>query len=193
MKDYAPADARALVGNGRVGASAQGATLDRDTSPVSIVRRDVATSFMMLMDTIVARNKWSLSAIASHVVSVRAVPDYLCKCAVNERVQSQVHGRRLLTMFSQNSKQRDRNAAGNGEASQPLLNGSHEDLTGGDLEDDPHLLFAAPADDEDSEGHTGRSPTPRRGEHTVRFREEVQVIGPPLKSTMQSREAGAYL
>lgn len=97
-------------------------------------------------------------------------------------------------MFSQNSKQRDRNAAGNGEASQPLLNGSHEDLTGGfrDLEDHPHLLFAAPADDEDSEGHISRSVTPRRGEHTVRFREEVQVIGPPLKSTMQSREAGAY-
>lgn len=94
-------------------------------------------------------------------------------------------------MFSQNSKQRDRNAAGNGEASQPLLNGSHEDLTGGDLEDRPHLLFTAP-DDEDSEGPISRSVTPRRGEHTVRFREEVQVIGPPLKSTMQSREAGAY-
>ncbi|KAI9572182.1 amino acid transporter [Boletus coccyginus] len=87
-------------------------------------------------------------------------------------------------MFSQNSKQRDRNAAGNGEASQPLLNGSHEDLTGGDPE---HLLFAAP-DDEDSESQISSSVTSRRGEHTVRFREEVQVIGPPLRSTIQSRE-----
>jgi len=94
-------------------------------------------------------------------------------------------------MFSQNSKQKDRNAAGNGEASQPLLNGSHEDLTGGDPEDHAHLLFAAP-DDEDSESQMGASVTSRRGEHTVRFREEVQVIGPPLRSTIQSREAGAY-
>lgn len=93
-------------------------------------------------------------------------------------------------MFSQNSKQRDRNAAGNEEASQPLLNGSHEDLTGGDLEDQTHLLFDAP-DDEDSEGHISHSVTPRRGEHSVRFREEVQVIGPPLRSTTQSRETGA--
>lgn len=89
-------------------------------------------------------------------------------------------------MFSQSSKQRD----GNGEASQPLLNGSHEDLTGGDPQDHPHLLFTAP-DDEDSEGHSSHSVTPRRGEHTVRFREDVQVIGPPLKSTTQSRETGA--
>ncbi|KAF8135721.1 amino acid transporter [Boletus edulis] len=81
-------------------------------------------------------------------------------------------------MFSQNSKQKDRDAE-NGEASQPLLNGSHEDLTG---EED--LLFAAP-DDDSSEGRS-RSVTPRL--HTVRFREEVQVIGPPLRSTTQSRE-----
>lgn len=93
-------------------------------------------------------------------------------------------------MFSQSSKQRDKNAVGDEEASQPLLNGSHEDLTGEHSEDPPHLLFAAP-DDEDSEGHAGRPVTPRRGEHTVRFREEVQVIGPPLRSTMQSRETGA--
>lgn len=91
-------------------------------------------------------------------------------------------------MFSQNSKQRDRNAAGNGEATQPLLNGSHEDLTGGEPE---HLLFAAP-DDEDSESQISSSVTSRRGEHTVRFREEVQVIGPPLRSTIQSRETGVY-
>ncbi|KAG8213682.1 amino acid transporter [Butyriboletus roseoflavus] len=90
-------------------------------------------------------------------------------------------------MFSQHSKQKNGNAVGDGEASQPLLNGSLEDLTEGGSEDHPHLLFAAP-DDEVSEGHRSRSVTPRRGEHTVRFREEVQVIGPPLKSTMQSRE-----
>lgn len=95
-------------------------------------------------------------------------------------------------MFSQNSKQRNGNAVGDGEASQPLLNGSHDDLTGGDSEDHAHLLFAA-SDDEDSEGHNGRSVTPRLREHTVRFREEVQVISPPLRSTMQSRETGACL
>ncbi|KAH0827503.1 hypothetical protein J3R83DRAFT_4215 [Lanmaoa asiatica] len=89
------------------------------------------------------------------------------------------------------SKKRDKNAAGDGGASQPLLNGSHEDLTGGDSEDpNAHLLFAA-SDDEDSEGHSDRSVTPCRVEHTVRFREEVQVIGPPLRSTTQSRETGA--
>lgn len=105
-----------------------------------------------------------------------------------QRRKRQVHGQ-TVTMFSQNSKQRDRNAAENGEASQPLLNGSHEDLTP-DAEDHSHLLFSA-TDDDDSESHSsGRSVTPRRGEHTVRFREEVQVIGPPLRSTIHSRETG---
>lgn len=91
----------------------------------------------------------------------------------------------MLTMFSQSSKQKDRGASGDGDASQPLLNGSHEDLPGGGAEDS-HLLFVAP--DDEAEGHIA---IPRRGEHTVRFREEVQVIGPPLRSTMQSRETGA--
>ncbi|KAG9316352.1 amino acid transporter [Chiua virens] len=90
-------------------------------------------------------------------------------------------------MFSQAVKQRDKSAAADGEASQPLLNGSREDLNVGDSEDHSHLLFST-AEDDDSDGHSSISIAPRRGEHTVRFREEVQVIGPPLRSTMQSRE-----
>ncbi|KAF9244905.1 amino acid transporter [Melanogaster broomeanus] len=95
-------------------------------------------------------------------------------------------------MFSQNTKQRDRSAPGDAEASQPLLNRSQEDLVGGvsgDSEDSEELLFVV-QDDDDLESDGGHFDAhPRRAEHTVRFQEEVQVIGPPLRSTVQSREA----
>ncbi|KAH7888588.1 amino acid transporter [Phlebopus sp. FC_14] len=90
-------------------------------------------------------------------------------------------------MFSQNTRQRDRNAVGDGEDRQPLLNGSQEDLAG-DFQGTKQLLFAA-EDVEDLESNESRkTPSPRRSEHMVRFQEEVQVIGPPLRSTMHSRE-----
>lgn len=77
-------------------------------------------------------------------------------------------------MFSSN-KTRDRiisEDVENGEASRPLL-GDH------------NVVFSVD-DDSDEESLAGPSKT----EHSVRFQEDVQVIGPPLRSTTASREAG---
>jgi len=92
-------------------------------------------------------------------------------------------------MFSQKKRPEDRNSTGHCEISQPLLNGSQEDLIGHG-EDQRQLLFAVPDDGESDSSALG-SPA-RLSKSVVRFQEEVQVIGPPLRSTMQSREAGAY-
>ncbi|KAF8829225.1 hypothetical protein HHX47_DHR3000546 [Lentinula edodes] len=76
-------------------------------------------------------------------------------------------------MFSSN-KTRDRITSEdveNGEASRPLL-GDH------------NVVFSVD-DDSDEESLAGPSKT----EHSVRFQEDVQVIGPPLRSTTASREA----
>jgi solute carrier family 38 (sodium-coupled neutral amino acid transporter), member 11 len=91
-------------------------------------------------------------------------------------------------MFGQNS-QKDRRAPSDGESRQPLLSSSHENLA-----EDESVIFAIADDDETNIFHSGReSPeAEERPEHSVRFQEEVQVIGPPLKSTIQSREAGKY-
>jgi solute carrier family 38 (sodium-coupled neutral amino acid transporter), member 11 len=81
-------------------------------------------------------------------------------------------------MFSY--KTRDRITSedpGNGEASRPLL-GDHSE----------NVVFSV--DDDSDEEPLAASST--RGEHSVRFREDVQVIGPPLRSTTASREAGVY-
>lgn len=84
-------------------------------------------------------------------------------------------------MFSQKKKQEERISGVDGDVRQPLLEGSDEDQT--------RLLFSA-EDVEDSRDkpssstHYSDSPRP-----TVRFQEEAQVIGPPLRSTTQSREA----
>ncbi|KAG2148508.1 amino acid transporter [Suillus cothurnatus] len=82
------------------------------------------------------------------------------------------------------AKSRAREAAADGEARQPLLNASHEDVSA----DSNQVVFSV--DDEDEESSDAEPWTPvRRTEPSVRFQEEVQVIGPPLRSTMQSREA----
>lgn len=84
-------------------------------------------------------------------------------------------------MFSANSRARE---AADGEARQPLLNASHEDVSA----DTNQVVFSV--DDEDSESSNGEPwSAVRRTEPGVRFQEEVQVIGPPLRSTIQSREA----
>ncbi|KAG1802709.1 amino acid transporter [Suillus plorans] len=84
-------------------------------------------------------------------------------------------------MFSANSRARE---AADGEARQPLLNASHEDVSA----DTNQVVFSV--DDEDSESSSGELwSAVRRTEPGVRFQEEVQVIGPPLRSTIQSREA----
>ncbi|KAG1734746.1 amino acid transporter [Suillus paluster] len=85
-------------------------------------------------------------------------------------------------MFAANSRARE--AAADGEARQPLLNASHEDISA----DSNQIVFSV--DDEDSESNSAEPWTAvRRTESGVRFQEEVQVIGPPLRSTVQSREA----
>ena len=83
-------------------------------------------------------------------------------------------------MFAQSTRKRDQDA---GEVAdrQPLL-------------DDPvtedRLVFSVDDDDSDEEGAVNLPPSSARSAHNVRFREDVQIIGPPLKSTIQSREAG---
>ncbi|KAG2150479.1 amino acid transporter [Suillus clintonianus] len=85
-------------------------------------------------------------------------------------------------MFASNSRARE--ATADGEARQPLLNASHEDVSA----DSNHVVFSV--DDEDSESSSVEPWTAvQRTEPSVRFQEEVQVIGPPLRSTIQSREA----
>lgn len=85
-------------------------------------------------------------------------------------------------MFAANPSARQ--AAADGEARQPLLNASHEDVSA----DSNQVVFSV--DDEDSESSSVEPwSAVRRTEPSVRFQEEVQVIGPPLRSTIQSREA----
>lgn len=91
-------------------------------------------------------------------------------------------------MFAVNSRARE--ATADGEARQRLLNDSHEDLS----TDEPDQVVFTISDDEDSESNSTEAWSDvQRAQSGVRFQEEVQVIGPPLRSTMQSREAGAYL
>lgn len=83
-----------------------------------------------------------------------------------------------------------------GEASQPLLNSSHEDLTDSapnDIQNHSDILFSA--HDEDTFEHSALDAPEQkqaRAERSVRFQEdvEVRVVPPPLRSTYQSREAG---
>jgi sodium-coupled neutral amino acid transporter 11 len=88
-------------------------------------------------------------------------------------------------MFATNSRARE--ATADGEARQPLLNDSHEDIS---VDEPNQVVFSAP-DDEESESNSAEAwEDTRRTQSGVRFQEEVQVIGPPLRSTTQSREAG---
>lgn len=91
-------------------------------------------------------------------------------------------------MFGQPTRSRDRNGTGEGEVRQPLLRGSREDLT------EEQTIFSVEDSDDDEleQNEAFNSPQRDRPEHSVRFQEDVQVIGPPLRSTMQSREAGEF-
>jgi solute carrier family 38 (sodium-coupled neutral amino acid transporter), member 11 len=83
-------------------------------------------------------------------------------------------------MFGQRSRHEPQ-----GEASEPLLNESNED----------HVVFSADDDDEldDEDLPLALSKDDRQEQQGhVRFREEVQVIAPPMRSTTASREAGAH-
>ncbi|KAG5651775.1 hypothetical protein H0H81_007528 [Sphagnurus paluster] len=81
-------------------------------------------------------------------------------------------------MFPKSTKN-DRNAET--EYSVPLL-GSHQDSH----PDNRDTIFSIDDDEDEFEGTALHS---SRSDHNVRFQEEVQVIGPPLRSTLASREA----
>jgi sodium-coupled neutral amino acid transporter 11 len=79
----------------------------------------------------------------------------------------------------------------NGQTSgdgQPLLQSSHGD------EDSENTLFAIEDEDDDDICETSalEDSHPRnKPDHSVRFQDQVQVIAPSLRSTIESREAGA--
>lgn len=91
-------------------------------------------------------------------------------------------------MFAKSTGTRGRRSAAEGESSQPLL-APEADAEG------RTTIFAVDSDDDNDalEDSALRRAPDTRLEHTVRFQENVQVIGPPLKSTNSSREAGVYV
>jgi sodium-coupled neutral amino acid transporter 11 len=85
-------------------------------------------------------------------------------------------------MFGQPTRTKDQNAAET-DARQPLLD---EQVT------EHREPFSIEDEDSDGEGAVNL-PSSTRSAYNVRFREDVQIIGPPLKSTIQSRETGVHL
>jgi solute carrier family 38 (sodium-coupled neutral amino acid transporter), member 11 len=85
-------------------------------------------------------------------------------------------------MFGQASK--DQNAPDR-DVREPLLNDSRQNLA------DNNVVFSVTDDDEEEENTALDSPRNLPGStHSVTFREDVQIIGPSLRSTIESREAG---
>lgn len=87
-------------------------------------------------------------------------------------------------MFGQ-SRQKAAPSLGEREASQPLL--------GADDDHSPNRNVVFAVDDDDDDDLDTEYGTPNDGEGRVRFREDVQVVAPSLRSTMSSREAGVYV
>lgn len=84
---------------------------------------------------------------------------------------------------------KSQSSRGDGETSEPLLGQGHDRTV------DDSVIFSV--DDEEEHGILYDRSTYKDDEHhhsqpkrSVRFQEEVRVIGPSLRSTMQSREAG---
>jgi solute carrier family 38 (sodium-coupled neutral amino acid transporter), member 11 len=70
---------------------------------------------------------------------------------------------------------------------QPLLDDSREDHS--ILTD--NVVFAIEEDDDDQETSALEEIRPGgKEDHSVRFQDEVQIIAPRLRSTLESREAG---
>lgn len=95
-------------------------------------------------------------------------------------------------MLGRISRQRQGDVEGGAQDQQPLLNDSQEDLHHSQSES---VIFSV--NDEDDEyveasalDATEESPLPKSG-HSVRFQEDVQVIGPSLRSMTESRETRA--
>ena len=82
--------------------------------------------------------------------------------------------------------------------SQPLLVSSREDLStkaspsSSASSSADNVLFAIDDDNDEQETSALDGPPHRRGkaDQAVRFHEHVQVIAPPLRSNLESREAG---
>ncbi|KAI6157605.1 amino acid transporter [Pisolithus tinctorius] len=91
-------------------------------------------------------------------------------------------------MFSQKKRQEERISGVDGDVRQPLLEGNGEDLVvhHGDR---AQLLFSAQDVEDSGDESSSSAPYSNFPRPTVRFEEEAQVIGPPLRSTMRSREA----
>ncbi|KZP34694.1 amino acid transporter [Athelia psychrophila] len=83
-------------------------------------------------------------------------------------------------MFGRSARAKDTE----GESAQPLLSHSSENLVQED-----QVIFALDENEDDYAYGRASHEDEERPEHNVRFQEHVQVIGPPLRSTMQSREA----
>lgn len=85
-------------------------------------------------------------------------------------------------------KRQDAHDPEGGTATQPLLGHSDEDLPARNNED---IIFSVVDDDDVHESSAlSRVDSPVDTPGHVRFREDVQVIGLPLRSTFESREAG---
>jgi hypothetical protein len=56
-----------------------------------------------------------------------------------------------------------------------------------------HTIFSVEDSDDEIEATALESAKSDRTDHNVRFQEEVQVIGPSLRSTLARREAGVYV
>lgn len=95
---------------------------------------------------------------------------------------TKIHG--SLIMFAKSTR-RDRNPPAEVEYTEPLL-GSTDDLPNN------RTIFSVDEDDDDDDVE-GTALNTSKSDHSVHFREEVQVIGQPLRSTLASREAGVYV
>lgn len=92
-------------------------------------------------------------------------------------------------MFSQKNRQEEeRFSVVDGDVRQPLLEDDDEDVVV-HHEDQTQLLFSAQDVEDSGSKPSSSAHYSNLSRLTVRFQEEAQVIGPPLRSTTQSREA----
>lgn len=103
------------------------------------------------------------------------------KCCGNRLFLSNAPHPFQSSMFGHNHNQRRT------EANEPLLAGSRDNLA------DDRNIFQLDSDDEDESSALNDHVDDRRREHGVRFEEHVQVIRPPLRSMLASRETGEYV
>jgi sodium-coupled neutral amino acid transporter 11 len=84
------------------------------------------------------------------------------------------------------STRRDQNGAADTEHAQPLLHSRDDEAI-------DRTIFSVEDADDEIEATALDSAKSDRTDHNVRFEDEVQVIGPSLRSTLANREAGVYV